>query len=368
MIGLLRILMRRRRFRSLALTGDEMRRQLLISSSFVITLFVLHTIAMMSFEALSPGNALWLTLTTATTVGYGDISAATTGGRISTVLLIYFGGIFILAKTAGDWFDYRANARLRKKCGNWNWNMNGHTLIINTPSEDGERFFLRAIEQLRASSEYREKLVLILTRRFPGGLPDTLSRMSGLTHHNGDACDPGELRAVDADQASAIVILAREETNPDSDSRTFDILHRLKEIGVDDALVLAECVDDHNRERFRAAGADIVIRPVRAYPEMLVRGLVAPGAEQIIENMFTASSDEYVRYDVSVDAKPWHAVACRLMQDDLGTAVGYIDTETGRLETNPRAHTTIRASALFVIANEEAKASLDQVRDAVAAC
>jgi hypothetical protein len=84
--------------------------------------------------------------------------------------------------------------------------------------------------------------------------------------------------------------------------------------------------------------------------------------------MFTASSDEYVRYDVSVDEKPWHAVACRLMQDDLGTAVGYLDAETGRLETNPRAHARIRASALFVIANEEAKASLDQIRDAVAAC
>lgn len=368
MIGLLRFLIHRQHFRSLAFTEDEMRRQLLMSAFFLVTLFVLHVIAMMSFESLSPGDATWLTLTTATTVGYGDISAATAGGRISTVVLLYFGGIFILAKTAGDWFDYRTNARLRKKCGNWRWNMNGHTLIINTPSEDGEHFFLRVIEQLRASSEHREKLVQILTRRFPDGLPESLSRMSGLTHHNGDASDPGELRVVDADKASAIVILAREETNPDSDSRTFDILHRLKEIGVDDALVLAECVDDRNRERFRAAGADIVIRPVRAYPEMLVRGLVAPGSEQIIENMFTASSDEYVRYDVSIETKPWHAVVCRLMQADLGTAVGYIDTETGRLETNPRAHTTIRASALFVIANEEAKASLSQVRDAVAAC
>ncbi|MEN8167826.1 MAG: potassium channel family protein, partial [Pseudomonadota bacterium] len=197
MINLLRILMRRQHFRSLAFTGYEMRRQLLISSCFLVTLFVLHTIAMMSFESLSPSDAMWLTLTTATTVGYGDISATTAGGRISTVVLLYFGGIFILAKTAGEYFDYRANSRLRKKCGNWKWNMNGHTLIVNTPSEDGERFFLRAIEQLRTSEEYREKLVLILTRRFPGGLPETLSRMSGLTHHNGDASDPGQLRAVD---------------------------------------------------------------------------------------------------------------------------------------------------------------------------
>jgi voltage-gated potassium channel len=367
-IGLWRFLWRHEKVRSLALSRDEMSRQLLISSFYLIALFVLHTLAMMGFESLSPGDALWLTLTTATTVGYGDISAATAGGRIATVVLLYFGGIFILAKTAGDYFDYRANTRLRKKCGNWNWHMNGHTLIINTPRDDGERFFLRTIEQLRASDAQRGKKVQILTRRYPNGLPDRLARMGGVVHHNGDGIDPGQLRAVDADKAEAIVVLAREETNPDSDSRTFDILHRLKEIGVDEALVLAECVDDRNRERFRTAGADIVIRPVRAYPEMLVRGLVAPGAEQIIENMFTASSDEYVRYDVSIDAKPWHLVACGLMQADLGTAVGYIDAETGRLETNPRAHAKVCASALFVIANEEAKAGLDQIRDAVAAC
>jgi voltage-gated potassium channel len=368
MIGILRFLLHYQQFRSLAFSGNEMRRQLLISFSLLIGLFLLHSLAMMGFEAMNPGDALWLTLTTATTVGYGDVSAASLGGRVATVVLLYFGGIFILAKTAGDYFDYRANVRIRKKCGDWKWNMNGHTLIISTPREDGERFFLRVIEQLRASEAHRDNMVQLLTRSFPDGLPESLSCMSGVAHRNGDPSDPRELRAADADKARAIVILAREETNPDSDSRTFDILHRLKEVGVDEALVLAECVDDRNRERFRAAGADIVIRPVRAYPEMLVRGLVAPGAEQIIENMFTASSDEYVRYDLTIDGIPWHKVACRLMQDDLGTAVGYIDADTEQLETNPRAHASIRATALFVIANEDARASIGQIREAIAAC
>jgi voltage-gated potassium channel len=157
MIGLLRFLRRHQRFRSLAFTRDEMGRQLLISSFYLILLFVLHTLAMVGFESLSPGDALWLTLTTATTVGYGDLSAATAAGRIATVVLLYFGGIFVLAKTAGDYFDYRATVRLRKKCGNWNWNMKGHTLFINTPREDGERFFLRTIEQLRVSDATRKK-------------------------------------------------------------------------------------------------------------------------------------------------------------------------------------------------------------------
>ena len=360
-------LLKRRRHSALAFTGDELRRQLLQSLIALTVLFSLHIIAMTLFENLTPGDALWLTLTTATTVGYGDISAASTAGRISTVLLLYLGGIFILAKTAGDYFEYRAQSQLRKKCGLWNWKMNNHILIINTPSEDGERFFLRIAEQLRANEVYRDKLVQILTRRFPDGLPQKLAQTAGLAHHHGDASDPDVLKAVGADKASVIAILARNEHHTDDDSRTFDILHRLRELGVGKALVLTECVDDRNRERFREAGADIVIRPVRAYPEMLVRGIVAPGAEQIIENMFTASSDEYVRYDVAIAGKPWHSIACQLIQNDLGTAVAYIDADTGRLETNPRAHARINASALFVIANEDAKAEIEQVRNAVTA-
>ena len=366
-ITLMRSLLHAQRFRSLAFTEDELKREMLRSSFFVMLIFILHVLAMMTFEGMQASDALWLTLTTATTVGYGDISATTLQGRSATVVLLYLGGIFILAKAAGDYFDYRANSRLRKKCGNWRWHMNGHILIINTPREDGERFFLRVIEQLRASEAYRDKMVEIVTRQFADGLPDRLAQLTGLAHHNGDGSDPDTLKRVDAKEASIIVILARKETDVGSDSRTFDILHRLRDLGVEDALVLAECVDDRNRERFREVGADIIIRPVRAYPEMLVRGLVAPGSEQIIENMFTSSSDEYARYDLAINGKTWSKVVCKLIQDDLGTAVGYIDADTGQLETNPHARSQINGSALFIIASEGAIPSMEQVRDSLAA-
>jgi len=356
-----------RRFRGLAFTENELKRQMQRSALFVIVIFVVHVIAMMAFEDMAAGDALWLTLTTATTVGYGDISASTLPGRSATVVLLYLGGIFILAKTAGDYFDYRISCRIQKKCGNWRWHMSGHVLIINTPRADGERFFLRLIEQLRASKAYGDKMVQIVTRQFADGLPEQLAQMTGLAHHNGDGSDPETLIKVDANKACAIVILARQETDVGSDSRTFDILHRLQGLGVGDALVLAECVDDRNRERFAKVGADIIIRPVRAYPEMLVRGLVAPGSEQIIENMFTSSSDEYARYDLAINGKTWSDIVCKLIQNDLGTAVGYIDADTAVIETNPDAHRRINGSAVFIIATEGAIPSLEQVRDSISA-
>ena len=53
-------------------------------------LIAVHASAMVYFEGFSPGDALWLSITTATTVGYGDLSAGTWQGRLITVICIYF--------------------------------------------------------------------------------------------------------------------------------------------------------------------------------------------------------------------------------------------------------------------------------------
>ena len=209
--------------------------------------------------------------------------------------------------------------------------------------------------------------VQILTTQYPNGLPNQLSKMSGLVHYSGSGTNPDDLASVNAQQAKYIVILAKQEDNRDSDSRTFDILYRLKALKLrEDALILAECVDDDNRQRFRLAGAHIIIRPMRAYPEMLIRGLVAPGSEQIIENLFSSLGDLYLRYDVTIKHLSWKDIVCQLIQQDLGIAVAYIDSKTGQCETNPHAHTQINASSLFVMANDDNRPTQQSIQQALA--
>ena len=102
---------------------------------FLMLLFLiaLNTIALMFFEDLSLADAIWFTMTTVSTVGYGDFVATTPGGRIAIVVLLYIFGIFLLAQIAGEWIDYRFDRRDRMRRGLWRWKMKDHILILNTP-------------------------------------------------------------------------------------------------------------------------------------------------------------------------------------------------------------------------------------------
>lgn len=337
----------------------------IFNTSLLLTLiFALHIGLMMHYEGLGLGDAAWLTFTTATTVGYGDIVATSTQGRFATVILIYLGGIFILAKVVGDYFDYRLTVRDKKTKGQWSWDMKHHIVILNSPSHSGERYLQRLIKQFRASDHYSDTAVYLLTRQFPQGLPDFITQLDNVVHYNGDPSNPQDLVTVCVSEARDIIVLAKDENDESSDGRTFDILHRLKDLQVN-ASILAECVEDSNRKRLEDAGANIVIRPIRAYPEMIVRAFDAPGSEQIIENMFNSDEDEYRRYDVEINNMPWHEVVTRLIRHDMGIAVAYIDRHSNEMVYNPAAHSKPDIQALITISKDNNMHSNEDVKKLV---
>ncbi len=326
---------------------------------------VMHVVAMYYFENLSIADAIWMTLTTVTTVGYGDISAQTEIGRLSTVIFLYFGGIFILAKIAGDYFDYRLERRGRMLKGQWRWKMQDHILIINTPSHNAVQYFERLVAQFRAHEDFAETPIQLLTPAYPDGLHPTLQKL-GIIHYSGLATTPGSLDAVNASEASQIVILAADETDSISDSMTFDVLHRLREKNATSNITV-ECVDDNNRTRFYKAGANSVIRPIRAYPELIVRSIVAPGCELVLENLFTHGGNHTRRYNVTIKNIQWAKIVCALINRNLGTALAYLD-EKGQVITDPDPIDNISASGIILLIREQHIPDDNEIIDAVKQC
>ena len=89
--------MRRRRKNARALiasgrTINTARKSALKATLYVALIIFGHTAAMIYFENMPVGDAFWLTLTSVTTVGYGDLSASSFEGRMSTIVISYIAG------------------------------------------------------------------------------------------------------------------------------------------------------------------------------------------------------------------------------------------------------------------------------------
>jgi len=313
---------------------------------FLLFLLVLHTVAMMYFEKMPFADSLWISLTTITTVGYGDFSASSFGGRLSTTVLMYTFGISLLGILVAEYIEFRINRLELKFSGQWRWkNMNDHILIINTPNHDTEEYLNKLITEIRATPSLGDLPVQILTRKYQDKLPKSITKL-GVVHYTGLAQDTDNLIAVNTSSAKYIIVLANETSDPVSDSYTFDVLSRIKEIGTN-ALILAEATTDSNRPRLRGMGASILVRPIRAYPELLIRALIAPGTEQVMENMFQYNNDHMARFDVKFENKKWKDIVFSFMNNNAGLPIAYI-AENG-VNVNPLPDTSCSGSALITL-------------------
>lgn len=333
-------------------------------------LLTTQVLIMWNVEDLSLFESIWITMTTVSTVGYGDFAPKTTLGRLSTILIMFVGAITLLTLIVSDFIEYRFYRRERILTGRWIYKMKGHIIVINTPKHGGEQYFMRFASQIRSIPEYETIPIMLLTRQFPQGLPTELADM-GLIHYHGSGFEPEALKAVHAGSARHIVVLASDETDLQSDSLTFDIAHRLSEQNLACNTTL-ECVEDGNRGRFKALGIRTIIRPVRTYPEIMVRSVVAPGSEKVLEDMFNYEHDHPHRYDLKLDDLNWADIVSALIRHDIGTALAYIDNDN-EIICHPSTHDEIEGSGLIVLVKstdtpgvEVVQEALDRYRDFLA--
>ena len=343
----------KRRRHSAVIEQPSIGRALVRAAVLVAVLATLHVLAMMAYEDMPAFDGLWLTLTTLFTVGYGDLAAKTVQGRWATILLLYFGGIYTLANFASQWFEWRADAKNRKWRGLWRWHMKDHLLILNSPSDHPATYFERLIQQLRQTPRFADCPVLIITRSFEAGFPETLAKL-GAAHISAWGLDFQALSDGAPGQARAVAILAKAENDPTSDSVTLDAITRLRALS-SAVYVVAECLDDRNRGRMMKAGASAIVRPTRVYPEIMARALAHPGSEKVLEEILDAGGAECCRIDVAWEGA-WNDLAQRLAGADAGIALGYESAE-GAVTVNPPRGARVSARAVFALVSGEPAAA-----------
>jgi voltage-gated potassium channel len=309
----------------------------------------LHVGSMMYFEGLSFIDALWLTTTTAATVGYGDLSAHTVLGRIATMTLMYVAGIAVMAQAVSTVFEYKQDKREKILNGKWKWDMENHIVIFNTPKNNPEQYFINLVKEFRNSTLINaQNPVLLVGEGFQNGISDDLKKLH-VAHVNYPVTSVHSFNHASLAKASTVILLASDEDNLLSDSITYDLLSRIQGVNPN-ARIVAEAVSDDNKQRFLNSGAHHVIRPIRSYPELLARTVLAPGSEVVIENIFNSHGDECIRHDMPLAGK-WKEIASKVIELGAGTPLAYIDNN-GKVISNPDPDMDVHGTALLILASQ----------------
>ena len=153
-------------------------------------------------------NSLWWTIVTMTTVGYGDMSPTTTGGRILAVIIMFF-GISLIAIVTGSISSVFTTRKIMEGKGLGKVNYKNHTLICGWNSNINN-----LIELLTKSQN--TNLVLI-NNESEDSINNLLSNFSNesIRFIRGDFTLDSSLENANASHATNAIILNDEQVEND---------------------------------------------------------------------------------------------------------------------------------------------------------
>jgi voltage-gated potassium channel len=257
-----------------------------VLTSIVIVTIVMWVISASAFyelEAEMNGNittfsdALWWSITTLSTVGYGDLYPETLGGRVVAVFTMVLGiGLLgaVAATTATVFVDFKDRGRrgLRR------YVMRDHMLVLGW--NDKAR---TAIQNFLADPRHEATDVVVVAELETAPVDDP--RVRFVRGMPGKA-DP--LERSSASKAGAAIVLARDPSDPRSDHETALIVTALRRIN-ERVRIGVELVDSENAEHLTHAGSDAVIDKETTVANLLVRAVQDIGVSDVVTELLSSA-------------------------------------------------------------------------------
>ena len=334
------------------LSYDDAKSTLKKRGLLLIALAFIHSILFYAFEnGVSYFDSVWVTLVTFSTVGYGDISASTVSGKITTMLFGTLSGIYILATTLEAFVASREEKRDLQRKGKWLWNLDDHIVIMNLPEYYNTEHVVNLIKEIRNIPSLSEKKIQLISNKFHGEpLAKELLNLKDVVHYDGIPSRNYVLDAANITKASHVLILSLlEDNNPDG--YTFDIINRIRQKNKT-VPIIAQCEHSKDIQRLKKAGANVVLKPLRAYPEAIALTMEREFSGQFIEDFISSEGNELTYYPVLEQEYNWNDVIKKCIEQNFGLPIAYKDSQHNiHFGNNKTSTTTI--SGLYILKYQE---------------
>jgi voltage-gated potassium channel len=313
------------------------RRFLLILLAIAFTLAI-GTAGFVLIDNYTPFDAFYMTLTTMTTVGYGELHPLSTAGRIFNSFLIFFGvtTLFIavgaMTQTIIEWefgdaIGKRRNKRMIDK-------LKDHYIICGY----GRVGRGAAAELTHAGAPF----VVVDVN------PERAERaiMAGQLAVAADSTRDDTLRQVGVERARGLVAALS------SDADNLFVLLSAK--GLNSRIyVAARAAEEGAEEKMRRAGADAVFAPYSITGHRLAQSLLRPHVVQFLDFTTTTNLGEDIAIE-QVPVDPSSRMVSKTIRDmqlgrELGVIVMAIRHHDGTMVFNPGADTAVRGGDYWIV-------------------
>lgn len=311
----------------------------------LLLILVLGSFAFSWFEEnLGYADSLWWTVVTMTTVGYGDISPVSTGGRIvgATVMLLGIGllGVFT-ATVAGVFIEHK----IKEDKGMKPVNVKNHFVICGWNFRGAD-----IIAELRADPKSAKSPILIMADILEKPIEgDNLYFLRG-------EVDPDTMEKGNMGEALSAIILSDDSLDAYArDAKTILTTLAIKSL-YPKVYTCVELMQSKNIDHCNRVNADEVIVVGELSTNLLVQAALDHGITHLITELVSTryGSDLYkVRVPESMIGRTFYDIMCELKQTKNVLCLG-VENHSGRgLVANPESDYTFEeGDHLVIIASE----------------
>ena len=257
---------------------------------------------------LTPWDSVWLSFTTITTVGYGDYSATTVGGRIATMVLLYLVGLACFPYVITQIVDIAVEGQNNRRYGLIDCRdlVDNHIVIVNFPSE------LRVaaiIDQLASDPVTSDRSVVILA----DSIDETPFNDPNVYFVRGSPLQDESLYRANVACAYASVILTPGNDEHAADAITSSIVSLIETLNPK-VRTIVECTSIGHLPLFRAFNCDAVIPTGNIAAKVLAQEVRDHGLSHAIAELLTqAKGSELYTETVEIEGLRFHDLQSLLL-------------------------------------------------------